>query len=133
MVGCACYNIFIVLDIDQIGGRPMEITTSHFKRCDVVKVTARLDSATAPQLAEVLSHINDEGRFKIVMDFSGLEFISSAGLRVLIATLKTCRRYNRGDLVIAALPENIHAVFELAGFTALFKIYDDVVTAVGEF
>jgi anti-sigma B factor antagonist len=111
----------------------MEITNTQFKHCNVVKVTGRVDSATSPQLAETIKRINDSGRFKIVMDFSELEFISSAGLRVLIAGIKNCRRYNRGDLVLAAMPENIHAVFDLAGFTSIFKIYDDVLTAVGSF
>lgn len=111
----------------------MELSTSQFKHCDVVKVTGRVDSATAPKLAEELSRINDLGHFKIVLDFSNLEFISSAGLRVLISTLKNCKRYNRGDLVLAGLPGNILSVFDLAGFTSIFKIYNDVLTAVGSF
>lgn len=111
----------------------MEITCSQHKHCDVVKVNGRVDSATSPQLAEAIGRINNAGRYKIVVDFSGIDFISSAGLRVLIASLKTCRRYNRGDLVLAAMTENIHSVFDLAGFTSIFKIYDEVVTAVGSF
>ncbi|HNR01310.1 MAG TPA: STAS domain-containing protein [Anaerolineaceae bacterium] len=111
----------------------MEIKTTQFKHCDVVKVTGRVDSATSPRLAEEFAKINDDGRYKIVMDFSDLEFISSAGLRVLISTLKNCRRYNRGDLVLAGMPENIHSVFDLAGFTSIFKIYDDVLSAVGSY
>jgi len=111
----------------------MEISTSQYKHCDVVKVTGRVDSATAPQLAEAITRINDQGRYKLVMDFTDVSFISSAGLRVLIATLKNCRRYNRGDLVLASMPENIHSVFDLAGFTAIFKIHDDVLSAVGSF
>lgn len=111
----------------------MELSTSQFRHCDVVKVSGRVDSATSPKLAEELFHINDRGRFKIVMDFTELEFISSAGLRVLISTLKNCKRYNRGDLVLAGLPSHILSVFDLAGFTSIFKIYNDVVTAVGSF
>lgn len=111
----------------------MEITSTQFKHCDVVKVTGRLDSATSPKLSEELFRINDAGRYKIVMDFHELDFISSAGLRVLIATLKNCKRYNRGDVILAGLPPHIHSVFDLAGFTAIFKIYKDVLTAVGTF
>ncbi len=111
----------------------MEITTSQYKHCDVLKVTGRIDSATSPQLAEAIAKINDQGRYKLVIDFSDVSFISSAGLRVLIATLKNCRRYNRGDLLLSSLPENIHSVFDLAGFTTIFKIHDDVLSAVGSF
>ena len=111
----------------------MEIVSQHFKHCDVVKVIGRLDSATSPALIEELNKITQENRFKIVMDFSELTFISSAGLRVLISTLKNCKRYNRGELILASLSSNILSVFDLAGFTAIFKIYPDVLVAVGSF
>ncbi len=111
----------------------MDIISSQFKHCDVVKVVGRLDSSTAPALIDQLNKITDENRFKIVMDFSELTFISSAGLRVLISTLKNCKRYNRGELVLASMAPNILSVFDLAGFTAIFKIYPDVLAAVGAF
>ena len=114
-------------------GDNMEIVTTQYKHCDVLKVTGRVDSATSPRLAEELSEIHESGRYKVVMDFSDLEFISSAGMRVLISSLKSSRRYNRGDLVLAVLPENILSVFNLAGFDNVFKIFDDVVSAVGSF
>lgn len=111
----------------------METSTAQFKHCDMVKVNGRVDSSTAPILAEALGKITDAGRYKIAIDFAGVQFLSSAGLRVLIATQKICKRYNRGEVVLAAVPANIQSVFELAGFTAIFKIFPDVPTAVGEF
>lgn len=111
----------------------MEIISSQYKHCDVIKVTGRLDSFTAPKLSEELGKINDQNRYKIVLDFTHLEFISSAGLRVLIAGLKNSKRYNRGDLVIAKLSPSIQSVFELAGFHRIFKIFPDVISAVGSF
>jgi len=59
--------------------------------------------------------------------------MSSAGLRALINAQKVCKRYNRGELVLVAVPENIRAALDLAGFIPLFKIYDDVLTAIGNF
>lgn len=111
----------------------MEIVSQQFKHCDVVKVSGRLDSSTAPALTDQLSKITNENRFKIIIDFSELTFISSAGLRVLISTLKNCKRYNRGELVLASLAPNIVSVFDLAGFTSIFKIFPDVLSAVGSF
>lgn len=111
----------------------MEISTNQYKHCDVVKVTGRLDSFTSPKLAEELTKINEQNRYKVVLDFTDLEFISSAGLRVLIANLKNCKRYNRGELVVAGLSPAIQSVFELAGFHRIFKIFPDVITAVGSF
>jgi anti-sigma B factor antagonist len=108
----------------------MEIIHTPYKRCDVVKVKGRLDSASAPTFDEKLREITASGRYRIVIDMSALEFISSAGLRVLINTQKVCKRYNRGQVVLAEVPENIKAALDLAGFTQLFKIFPDLVSAV---
>jgi anti-sigma B factor antagonist len=64
---------------------------------------------------------------------SDVDFISSAGLRVLINVQKTCKRWNRGELILVLVPERIHEALDLAGFVPLFKFYDDVVEAVGGF
>jgi len=111
----------------------MEISTSQFKHCDLVKAKGRVDSYTAPQLADAFNDLTNNGRHKIAFDLSELDFLSSAGLRVLINTQKTCKRYNRGELVLVNIPENIYAALDLAGFIPLFKIYDDVLAAVGSF
>jgi anti-sigma B factor antagonist len=111
----------------------MEIATREFKRCAVIEVSGRIDSATAPQLAAVLSDFTDKGQYNLVLDMSDVDFISSAGLRVLIDTQKTCRRLNRGELVLANVPEPIYEAFDLAGFVALFDFYDEAVEAVGSF
>jgi anti-sigma B factor antagonist len=59
--------------------------------------------------------------------------MSSAGLRVLISTQKEARRYNRGEVVLARVPKRIYEALELAGFVPLFKFFDDVTAAVGNF
>ncbi len=111
----------------------MKVTTKHFKRCDLVIATGRIDSQTAPQLAEVFEEINKADQFKIALDMSGVDFISSAGLRVLISAQKTCKRWNRGELVLAGVPQRVHEAMDLAGFLPLFKLFDEVVEAVGTF
>jgi anti-sigma B factor antagonist len=111
----------------------METKVTSYKHCDMVITTGRVDSATALQFSEALQSITDQGRFKIILDFSELNFISSAGLRVLINTQKTCKRYNRGEVVLAKVPANIYAALDLSGFTSLFQIFDDVLSAVGNF
>ena len=111
----------------------MEITTKQLKRVDVVAVSGRVDSSTAPALDEVLVSIVDMGRFHICMDLENLEYLSSAGIQVLISTLKTCKRWNRGDLRLANVPPRIIEVFDLAGLTPLFNIYPNLAEAVGSF
>jgi anti-anti-sigma factor len=111
----------------------MEITTKEYKHCDLIKVKGRVDSATAPEFAKALEKANEAGHFKIAVDMSELEYMSSAGFRALLATQRNCKRYNRGELVLVAVPERIREALELAGFTELFKTFDDSIAAVGSF
>ena len=111
----------------------MEITTQEFKHCDLIKVKGRVDSATAPEFAKALENSNSKSRFNIVVDMSELEYMSSAGFRALLATQRNCKRYNRGELVLVAVPVRIKEALELAGFTELFKTFDDTLAAVGSF
>ncbi len=111
----------------------MEIATREFKRSTVIEVSGRIDSATAPQLASVLNDLIEEGQYNLVLDMGDTEFISSAGLRVLIDTQKMVRHLNRGELVLADVPKPICEAFDLAGFVPLFKFYDDTMEAVGSF
>jgi anti-sigma B factor antagonist len=92
-----------------------------------------VDSSTAPQLGDAIEAITDTGRFRIILDFSEVDFISSAGLRVLINAQKNCKRYNRGEVILTAVPLNIFSALDLAGFTSLFTIKEDTLDAVGSF
>jgi anti-sigma B factor antagonist len=111
----------------------LEVSTNQFKRCDLVKAIGRVDSNTAPQLGDAFDAITDAGRFKIVLDMSDVDYMSSAGLRILINTQKICKRWNRGELVLGCVPENVYNALGLAGFIPLFKIFDEATEAVGSF
>ncbi len=111
----------------------MDTVVTHYQHCSVVKTDGRIDSYTSPQLGGTLDQIQQKGQFKIVLDMEGVDFISSSGLRVLITTLKNCRKAERGDLVLARVPERILAALDLAGFTNFFKLYEDVPSAVNQF
>ena len=111
----------------------METSTQEFKHCDLIKVTGRVDSSTATAFSQELEKANEAGQFKIVVDMSELEYMSSAGFRALLSSQRNCKRYNRGEVVLVAIPERIREALELAGFTELFKTFDDTVAAVGSF
>ncbi len=110
-----------------------KVNTKEYKHVDLVEVSGRIDSSTAPLLDQALKKVMQGGRYHIVVDLAETEFMSSAGLRALIATLKETRRFNRGDLRLANMPPKINKAFELAGFLELFKVYDNSVDAVGSF
>jgi len=111
----------------------LEITSQKLRRCDLVKVAGRIDSATTPDLKEVLDSITGAGQHKIVLNLSEVSFLSSAGLRQLLDTQKQCQSLKRGDLVLAEAPQKLKDVLDLAGLTPLFKLYETEVEAVGDF
>ena len=111
----------------------MEITIQEFKHCDLFKVKGRVDSSTAAEFSKALEKANDNGHYKIAIDMSELEYMSSAGFRALLAIQRNCKRYNRGELVLVTVPERIREALELAGFTELFKSFGDSIEAVGNF
>lgn len=111
----------------------MEITTKKFKHCDLLSIQGKVDSYTAPELTKAIETLNQDGQYKIVLDFAGLEYMSSAGFRALLIGQRNCKRYNRGELVLSTVPKKIMDALELTGFTPLFRVFDDVITAVGSF
>jgi anti-sigma B factor antagonist len=111
----------------------MEITTTSYKRCDIVKASGRIDSYTAPELEESLTSLTNEGRYKIVLDMEDVDFMSSKGWWVLIETQKNCKRYNRGELVLTGVQDRIQDSLNLVGMGSYFQIFDDTLSAVGHF
>lgn len=111
----------------------MEIKTTHLKRCDLIELSGRFDSNTAPQLEEALRQSMDAGTHRIVLDMGGVEFFGSAAIRVLIMAYKECQRGNRGDVRLANVPDRIRHVLDLAGIWSLLDTYADATQAVGSF
>ncbi len=111
----------------------MDIAMKAFKHCHLVEVKGRIDSMTAPQFSQALEGVIEKGMYKIVVDMSALEYMSSAGFRALLAAQRQCKRYNRGEVILAAVPPRIREALELAGFTELFKTFPVALEAVGSF
>lgn len=111
----------------------MEISKKQFKHCDLITISGRVDSSTAPILGDALNDVTNEGRYHVVVDFAKLEFLSSAGIWVLVNTQKNCKRYNRGEVVLANVPERILSTLDLAGLVPFFTISNDLTEAVGSF
>ncbi len=111
----------------------VQIHSKQYKRVDLVEVVGRIDSSTARQLEQALQKIIKQGRYRIVVNLSETEYISSAGLRSLLSALKQVRRFNRGDLRLAGMPDKIKKVFGLVGLLELFQSFDECVDAVASF
>ena len=84
-----------------------------------VKVTGRLDTTTAPELEASLNE-SYNGVTKLVLDFASLEYLSSAGLRVLLQAQKTMNK--QGEMIIKNVNETINEIFEVTGFVDILTI-----------
>ena len=84
-----------------------------------LSLTGRLDTTTAPELEAVIKE-NITSVTNLVMDFAGLEYLSSAGLRVILSTQKTMNK--QGEMVIRNVNETINEVFEITGFIDILTI-----------
>ena len=82
-------------------------------------ITGRLDTSTAPKLEETLKESYD-GVTELVFDLKKLEYISSAGLRVLLSAQKTMNR--QGSMKVINVGEEIMEIFEITGFTDILNI-----------
>lgn len=85
----------------------------------IVEIVGRLDTMTAPSLEKTLNE--DIGDTKnLILDLKGLEYISSAGLRVLLATQKKMQQ--KGYMKVINVCENVMEVFEITGFVDILNI-----------
>ena len=84
-----------------------------------VILTGRLDTTTAPQLEEDLKQSID-GVERLVLDFEALEYLSSAGLRVLLGAQKIMNK--QGEMIVRNVNETIAEIFEVTGFCDVLTI-----------
>ena len=85
----------------------------------LIALEGRLDTLTAPELEKELNSAL-EGIEKLTLDFADLEYISSAGLRVLLSAKKTMN--NQGEMVIRNANETVREVFEVTGFDEILTV-----------
>ena len=103
----------------------MEITQKKQDEKMIISLDGRLDANTAGSLEQVLVPLINDGEKYIALDMDKLEYISSAGLRVLVMSMKLIRKQD-GKLVLAGMKDFIKEVFDIAGFTPIFEIFDSV-------
>ncbi len=94
----------------------------------VLAVNGRLDSFTAPAFEAEISRALSEGAKRIVFDCSGLEYISSTGLRLFLGAAKQMQTAG-GRCSFAALSPQTERMFQLSNFFDLFEVYDTVADA----
>lgn len=104
------------------GGIIMDITTTNKDNATILSIAGRVDTATAPLLEQAINKEIDAGHRQVLLNFSGVSYISSGGLRVLLATAKKLK--TPGDkFSICSLSPEVLKILKLAGFTSIFSIY----------
>ncbi len=101
----------------------MEITNERIGDAVVARFGGSLDTTSAPEALKHFDALVDADESVIIADFESVDFVSSAGLRVLLATAK--RIGPSGSLRLCGLNPSVREVFDVSGFSTIFAIFDD--------
>lgn len=110
----------------------MELDTHQVGDVTTVSLKGRIDATVAPDIEQELISLIEAGSCKLVTVLSQVTFISSAGLRSLVAALKQAKK-GRGDLRLAGMGGKVKEVFEITGLSTIFGIYGSIEEAVRSF
>ncbi|MBT3260873.1 STAS domain-containing protein [bacterium] len=110
----------------------MEISTKKLNDIDVVHISGRLDAYTSEEAEKTINALLDKGTTKLLVDFAKVDYISSSGLRIMLASLKRLNRI-KGSIKLANLKPALKEVFEISGFNQLFNFYENEEDAVKSF
>ena len=107
----------------------MEMVITEASGGTVFSLTGRMDALSAPEVEAKLNPWLEENKRVLVLDLAGLDYISSAGLRILLSAAKRMKA-RAGVLFLARLQNGVRQVFEISGFSAILPIYDTVEAAL---
>ena len=99
-----------------------EVKRKDVEEISVVYLIGYLDAHTAPDFEKILQTLVDEDRVRIVVNLSGLSYISSAGLGVFMGFIEDVRKKG-GDIKLAEPTEKVFRVFDLLGFPVLYEVF----------
>jgi anti-sigma B factor antagonist len=107
----------------------MEITQNTVNGRLVLALGGQIDSTAAAEFEDQIVTLIAGGSNNIIVDFSKVKFISSAGLRVLLLAAKKVKPYG-GKISLCNLSKDVKEVFEISGFANLFSIYESADEAI---
>lgn len=110
----------------------MDITKRVQQEITIVGIVGSLDSVSSPQAQQALDAVLAAGGRKLALDFSALDYISSAGLRVLLGTAKQLTAKG-GALRLFGLNETVREVFDISGFSTILAVFPSEAEALRGF
>jgi anti-anti-sigma factor len=112
-----------------IGVRRMNIIEESVEDRVVFRFEGRLDATTAPQLETKIQKVIDDKHHKVAIDFSQIDYLSSAGMRLLLSLTKKLSSLE-GSLVIFSLHDDVMEIIRMAGFEKVLHIFPSEVEAL---
>jgi anti-anti-sigma factor len=107
----------------------MDIIETRARDSVVLTIAGRIDSSASAEFQRHLSAMVERGENSLVLDFSSVDYISSAGLGAMLSTAKKLRTRS-GSIALAGVNARVRQVFDMSGFTQLFPIYAEVTAAL---
>lgn len=109
----------------------LTLATHEAGAATVLEVGGEVDVYTAPRMREQIVDLVTEGRYHLIVDMEGVEFLDSTGLGVLVGGLKRVRAHD-GSLQVVCSHERILKIFRITGLTKVFDIHPSVPEALAE-
>jgi anti-anti-sigma factor len=110
----------------------MQISVTESDDVRILSFEGNLDTNTAPDAENEINALIDAGTQKILINFEKLDYISSAGLRILLATAKKLKPTG-GDMKICCLNSTVQEVFDISGFATILSVASSEEEALGAF
>lgn len=110
----------------------ISLDTDNGERLSIVRVDGVVDTLTASELEKVMNALLGQGRFCIVVDLAGVDYISSAGWGIFVSNIRETRAH-RGDIKLARMLPSVYEVFELLEFDSILRAFDSIEKAKEDF
>ena len=119
-------------NIIQVDDGNTSVDSKNIGGINIIQLIGYLDAHTAPLLEDCLSSLTNQKKYKVVVDFSELKYISSAGLGVFMAFIEVFRE-NGGDIKLCNMLPSVFTIFDLLGFPLLYDFATDTQDAINKF
>ncbi len=103
----------------------MDVVEKRMEGVVVLSVKGRLDSNSSDEFEKMLLGRVEEGENRFILDFHDLDYISSAGLRVLLKATKELKKTS-GQMCLCSIRDYIQEVFDMSGFSTFLPIHHDL-------
>ncbi len=107
----------------------LQIELEEIEHRVILRLDGRLDVASAPILDRKINTLIEEARYHLLLDFTRVDYLSSAGMRSLLSASKKLSA-KKGDLILFALTDEVNEVIKMAGFDKILRIFSSEKEAI---